>query len=109
MLFVHLTKLYRLIPHPTSIKNHVGRCAIAVSLDSLKKQKSNKKDDPLHPDDVGTIDYMAARGKQVQLIPVEGRLVHEDGKTGEVYLRTFSTRKKTKESFLPRTYALQLA
>ena len=99
LLLVHSTKLAKLLQHPTNVKKHVGLCAVALSLTKLKKKKV---DVPIDPQDFGVIDFMTTRGKTITLVPEEGAKEHPDGKKGEVFLRTFSSRKKIKDSLMPR-------
>ena len=123
LLLHHKTSLPNLLEHPSSVRKHVGRIALAVNalpLNALavnassghqKKKVTKKKDnktarpqkkkEPIDPDDFGVIDFMAPRGTKVKLIAEEEESEHEDGPTGEVFLRTYSQRKKMKEEVLP--------
>jgi hypothetical protein len=78
-------------------RSDVGCVAIALTEgDAFTLAKQTCKQ-PLEPKDFGLIDFISRRGHAVPLVPPEGAKVHEDGVSGEVFLRTYTERGPKKE------------
>lgn len=76
----------------------VGRTAIARILEE-------KDSDPLAIADLGKILYVTKDGVKVQLIGTKKGVAHEDGEEGEVFIQTYTSRRKHKSDALPRRCA----
>jgi len=83
---VHGAGLKHLLKSPTSQK-HLGCVAIC----RLKKAEK------FVVCDIGKVDFVSKRGTKVELIGKGGK-THDDGPTGEVFVRSYTKRKKPAEA-----------
>ena len=82
------TKYYQLMQRVGN-KKEVGNVAIALN---EKDAAATTWTQAIEPKDFGVIDFVAERGCKVKLIPEEGAATHQDGDSGEVFLRTYTER-----------------
>ena len=101
LLLAHKTKIPKLLTTPTSAKKWVGKVAIAIAEKDVALLRKKKTKAPLQPKDFGLIDFISPRGTVVQLVGKDDGVAHEDGASGEVFLRTYTARKKAKAEELP--------